>query len=99
MWYKANATQITHDAETGMFEANVTLEKDGVTTGHVVQVPGPISTPFEALRPALIQAAIGKRHSGRFEFRQENRPSVQEELVDALFSGPSLLDTVLGRAA
>lgn len=99
MWYKANATQIAHDAETGLFEANVTLEKDNVTTGHVVQVPGPISTPFKVLRPALIQAAISKRRDGQFHFRQETGQSPHQKLYDAHFSGPSPLDDILGRAA
>ena len=99
MWYNANTTNISHDAKTGMFEANVTLEKDDVVTGHVVQVAGPISTPFQTLRPALIQAAIAKRVRGQFEFRQVKREGPIEKLHNEILSRQTLLDDLLRRAA
>ena len=99
MWHKANVTNITHDAETGMFEAYVTIDQNDVQTNHVVQVPGPISTPFETLRPWLIRVALDKRRKGQFEFRQAPAKSKPAELHRKLFSGPSLLDQLLGRAA
>jgi hypothetical protein len=99
MTYKANPTNIVHEAETGMFEANVTIESDGCTTCHVVQVPGPISMPYKMLRPALIRAAGEQRKAGRFDFRvtQEETPGVKT--YRQLFTAPSLLDSFLGRAA
>jgi len=99
MWYKANITNISHDAERSVFEAYVTIEQDDVISSHVVYVPGPISLPFEKLRPALVQAALDRRRNGQFEFRQSKRESKPAELHRKLFSGPSLLDQLLGRAA
>lgn len=99
MPYNVNPTSIIHEAETGMFEAHVTVEGPDGTTCHVVQVPGPISMPFEALRPALIRAAIDRNKAGRFEFRVTREESPGETAYRKLFSGSGLLDRFLGRAA
>ncbi len=99
MPYKANATSIIHEAETGMFEAQVTVESALGKTSHVVHVPGPISMPFEALRPALIRSAIDQHKKGRFVSRLVSSESPGVTAYSNLFSGPSLLDKFFGRAA
>lgn len=99
MPYKAHPTCLIHEAETGMFEASVTLEGEHGTTCHVVQVPGPISMPFAALRAALIRAAVEQRKSGRFAYRVIREETAGEAAHRRLFSGHSLLDRFLGHAA
>lgn len=99
MVIKAHITGIFHDAETGMFEACVTLEGKNRTTCHVVAFPGHISAPFKFIRPAAIKAAKAQRGAGLFV--SQTRPSHSQSACthDELFSQPSLLDQILGRAA
>ena len=99
MPYTANATNIIHEAHSGMFEAHVTVESALGTTCHVVHVPGPISMPFEALRPALIRSAIDQHKKGQFVSRVVPADSPGVLAYRNLFSAPSLLDKFFGRAA
>ena len=96
---KTHIQNVFHDAETGMFEAYVTIKDVGVTTSHIVHVPGPISLGYEMLRPALIRAAETKRKSGQFDFRQTEHASVAERVYASLFSAANPLDDILARAA
>jgi|SRR6056297_3196069 len=95
----ANTFNITHDAESGMFEAHVTLDEGKVTTHHIVCVPGHISVSYRMLRPALITAAKAQRNSGRFFSRIDRNNSIADRVHETAFAGPSLLDQLLGRAA
>lgn len=99
MPYQANPTSIIHEAETGMFEATVSVESALGITHHVVHVPGPISMPFEALRPALIRNAIDQHKAGRFITRKAPIENPGVIAYRNLFSGPNLLDKFFGRAA
>lgn len=99
MTFKTNLTSIGHEAEIGMFEANITIESDGCTTCHMNQVPGPISMPYKILRPALIRAAVEMRKAGRFDVRVTQSEAPGAEAYRKLFTAPCLLDRFLGRAA
>ena len=99
MPYKSNITTLLHEAENSMFEAHVTVESAFGKTCHVVHVPGPISMPYEALRPALIRNAVDQHKAGRFVSRVVSVDSPGVIAYRNLFSGPSLLDKFFGRAA
>ena len=99
MFCKANPTNIVHEAETGMFEAHVTVESDTGTTYHLVQVPGPISMPYETLHPQLVRIAIRQHQSGQFHSRVTRMETPGEAAYRTLFKGPSMLDRLLGHAA
>lgn len=99
MFCKANPSNIVHEAETGMFEAHVTVESDKGVTCHVVHVPGAISIPFDVLRPQLVGIAIRQHNAGIFETRLTRVETDTDAAYRKLFAGPSLLDRLLGHAA
>lgn len=100
----ANVKNVFHNAETGAFEAQVVLIDGRVQHAYDVAVQAPITTEFDALRPALIAAAEAQHADGTSTLIRRTteivRPNRTAEMLERIFAAqPNYLDDILRRAA
>ncbi|MGX9355599.1 hypothetical protein ACS3SW_10695 [Roseobacteraceae bacterium S113] len=101
---RANVKNVFHNAETGQFEADVTIFQGGVAKTVQASIMAPISAEYDTIRPALIRAAQGQLHANKSTMTRKTMakamPNRTEEMLERiLFAQPNYLEQILHRAA
>lgn len=101
---KTRITDVRHNAETGCFEANVTL-LDGLDSfTYAVELPAPIQTEVDVIKAELARRARAQHTPSsctltrrRVDWAMPDR--TRDVATDILLSQPDYLEQILARRA
>ncbi|MGY3438202.1 MULTISPECIES: hypothetical protein [unclassified Marinovum] len=102
MPFKTRITDAHHNAETGCFEAHVTLMEGTDSFTYTVEVPAPIDRDYDEVKAALITAARRVHRPGDCTLTkrrvEEALPDRHEDIANRiLFARPNFLEQILVR--